>query len=183
MVTVLLLLKLPSAAEHISKAVKMTFSGKSGIKQKHRKAASRRERLKSKLARRKKCLEAKVKPPLSSGQLEKANDMIKCGLAYISSDESEDEGDGKNTRLVRRLRFESSEMADIKRIIDEHYCKIASKKQLNNMLVLIKNDRSPVSGREIPKNALQWALQPNMQGTVNCDLLITTKGRSATTIG
>ncbi len=53
-----------------------------GIKQKHRKAAARRERLKSKLARRKKCLEAKVKPPLSSDQMEKANDIIKCCLAY-----------------------------------------------------------------------------------------------------
>ncbi len=130
-----------------------------GIKDKHRKAAARRHRLKSKLKRRKKCLNSVTKPPLSEDQLQKAHDMVFIGdMDYVSSDESEDEADEKNTRLVRRLWFESPEMTEIKRVIDEHYIQVTPKKGLSKMLTLLKNGCSPVSSREVPKKVLNWAV-------------------------
>ncbi len=130
-----------------------------GIKDKHRKAAARRERLNSKLNRRKRCLNFGVKPPLSSDQLHKANDMLlNGGLAYMSSDESEDECDEKNTRLVRRLSFESPEMTQIKRVIDEHYLQVADKRGLSKLKRLVKSGRSPLSSRTVPKKVLNWAV-------------------------
>ncbi len=81
-------------------------------------------------------MQANVKPPLSDEQFQKASDLLLTGgLDYVSSDESEDETDQKNTRHVRRLWFESPEMAQLKRIIDDHYPQtVTSKKQLTNTL-------------------------------------------------
>ncbi len=90
-----------------------------------------------------------------------AKEMICAGTDYMSSDDSDIEenvnGYGIH-RKVRRLAWESTQMTDIKDIVDKHGIKIANKKQKAKMTFYNRDASCEVSVRPVPSNLLNWAV-------------------------
>ena len=127
---------------------------------KHRKRSGRTIRLSRKREKRQEIIESDSPPPLTLEQMAQAKDMISAGTAYMSSDESDTEdGDGYNrVRKVRRLAWESKQMADIKDIVDRHGYQCANKKQKAKMVLLKRDSSCDISSRPVPQNILNWAV-------------------------
>ena len=134
----------------------------SGKKDPHRKSASRRNRLNRKLNKRKAVLEAATPPPLSDDQMVLAKEMLLSGgTEYMSSDESDNEDNLENRGThfkVRRLAWESTQMSDIKDIVDKHGVNIANKRQRAKMAYYKRDPSFDVSTRPVPKKVLNWAV-------------------------
>ncbi len=123
---------------------------------------SRRNRLNRKLNKRKAVLEAATPPPLSGDQMILAKEMLLSGgTEYMSSDESDDEDNVENRGTqfkVRRLAWESTQMSDIKDIVDKHGINIANKRQRAKMAYYKRDPSFEVSTRPVPKKLLNWAV-------------------------
>ncbi len=126
----------------------------------HRKRSSRTIRLKRKLEKRRNIVESAKPPPLSTEQMAQAKAMLEADITYMSSDESDtekDDGYGR-VRKVRRLAWESKELAEIKGIVDSHGLKCASKQSKAKMVLLKRDSSCDISMRPVPKNILNWAV-------------------------
>ncbi len=131
-----------------------------GKKETHRNTAKHRNRLNRKLEKRRTIVRADNPPPLSADQLSLANEMLSAGPDYMSSDESDTEdNEGYGTRLkVRRLSWESTQMKDIKDIVDQHGIKIANKRQKAKMTYYRRDASCEISTRPVPSKLLNWAV-------------------------
>ena len=90
-----------------------------------------------------------------------AKEMVSAGTDYMSSDDSdiEDNGDGYGiSRKVRCLAWQSTQMTDIKDVVDKHGIKIANKKQKAKMTFYRRDTSCEISTRPVPSRLLNWAV-------------------------
>ena len=80
-------------------------------------------------------------------------------LAYMSSEDEEQQPDGQVEKVVKVLPWESDAMREIKSKLDDLYTKNATSPQKKMMRIATKLPSCPTSARKQPNKAPNWAVK------------------------